>query len=94
MIRKKYTDEFKAMIVELHRSGKPPCETMREYAVSSSAYYKWVNDCKIVTVDDQKFSAMEIKSLKRENALLREEVEISEKALSIFAEKRLLPRRH
>lgn len=87
MKKNKYTDEFKAMIVELHRSGKPPCETMREYAISSSAYYSWLNDNKTVTVDDQKFTAKEVKTLKRENSRLREEVEILKKALSIFAGK-------
>lgn len=86
-MKKKYSDDFKAMIVELHRSGKPPCETIREYALSSSAYYKWVGDNKTVTVDDQKFTAKEVKTLKRENLRLKEEVEILKKALSIFADK-------
>lgn len=86
-MKKKYTDDFKAMIVELHRSGKPPSETMREYGISSSAYYNWINDNKTVTVDDQKFTAKEVKLLKRENLRLKEEVEILKKALSIFADK-------
>ena len=75
------------MIVELHRSGKPPSETMREYGISSSAYYNWINDNKTVTVDDQKFTAKEVKLLKRENLRLKEEVEILKKALTIFADK-------
>lgn len=86
-MKKKYTDDFKAMIVELHRSGKPPCETMREYGLSSSAYYNWISDNKTVTVDDQKFTAKEVKLLKRENLRLKEEVEILKKALTIFADK-------
>ena len=86
-MKKKYTDDFKAMIVELHRSGKPPSETMREYCISSSAYYNWINDNKTVTVDDQKFTAKEVKLLKRENLRLKEEVEILKKALTIFADK-------
>ena len=86
-MKKKYTDDFKAMIVELHRSGKPPSETMREYGISSSAYYNWINDNKTVTVDDQKFTAKEVKLLKREKLRLKEEVEILKKALTIFADK-------
>ena len=86
-MKKKYTDDFKAMIVELHRSGKPPSETMREYGISSSAYYNWINDNKTVTVDDQKFTAKEVKLLKRENLRLKEEVEILKKTLTIFADK-------
>lgn len=83
----KYTDEFKEMIVELHKSGKPPCETIREYGLSSSAYYNWVNSKKTVTVDDQKFTAKEVKELKRDIARLKSENEILKKALTIFAEK-------
>lgn len=86
-MKKTYTDEFKEMIVELHKSGKPPSETIREYGLSSSAYYSWVSNNKTVTVDDQKFTAKEVKSLKRECARLREEVEILKKALTIFADK-------
>lgn len=63
-MKKIYTDEFKEMIVELHRSGKPPCDTIREHGLSSSAYYNWINSKKAVTVDDQKFTAKEVKALK------------------------------
>lgn len=87
MQKKTYTNEFKEMIVELHHSGKPPSETMREYGISSSAYYNWVNSKKTVTVDDQKFTAKEVKVLKRENSTLREEIQILKKALTIFAGK-------
>jgi len=87
MPQKKYSDEFKEMVVELHRSGKPPRETMREYGLSSSAYYSWVNANKTVTVDDQKFTAKEVKALKRELASLKEENEILKKALTLFAKK-------
>lgn len=86
-MQKKYNDEFKEMIIELHRSGKPPCETMREYGISSSAYYNWINSKKTVTVDDQKFTAKEVKALKRENSMLKEEIQVLKKALTIFAEK-------
>lgn len=86
-MKKVYTNEFKEMIVELHRSGKPPSETIREYGLSSSAYYNWINGSKTVTVDDQKFTAKEVKALKRQNSELREEVEILKKALTLFAKK-------
>jgi len=84
---RKYTDEFKEMVVELHKTGKPPCETMREYGLNSSVYYAWVNNKKTVTVDDQKFTAKEVKDLKRENSKLKMELEILKKALALFAER-------
>ena len=40
---KKYSDEFRQMIVELAASDKPLCEIMREYDLSSSVYYTWIN---------------------------------------------------
>ena len=60
MSQKKYTDEFKDMIIELHKSGKPPCDTIREYGLSSSAYYKWVNFNKTIQIGDDKFNANDV----------------------------------
>ena len=40
-LSKQYTDEFKAMVVELYKSGKPASEIMREYGLTSSTFYKW-----------------------------------------------------
>ena len=84
---KKYSDEFKQMIVELAASGKPPCQIMREYGLSSSVFYKWINSSKTVTVDEQKFTAKDVKALKREIARLKEENDILKKAMTIFAGK-------
>ena len=39
-LSKQYTDEFKAMVVELYKSGKPASEIMREYGLTSSTFYK------------------------------------------------------
>jgi len=85
MSQKKYTDEFKDMIIELHKSGKPPCDTIREYGLSSSAYYKWVNFNKTIQIGDDKFNAKDVKELKREITRLKEENEILKKAMTLFA---------
>ena len=84
---KKYSDEFKQIIVELAASGKPLCQIMREYGLSSSVFYKWINASKTVTVDEQKFTAKDVKALKRETARLKEENDILKKAMAIFAGK-------
>lgn len=34
----RYSDEFKAMIVELHRKGKTASEIMSEYGLSKPTY--------------------------------------------------------
>lgn len=88
MNNKKYSDEFKEMIIELSKSGKAPSEIMREYGISSSVYYKWLSGAKTVTVNDEKFTAKDVKALKREISLLKEENEILKKAMTIFAGKR------
>ncbi|MFX4300913.1 transposase [Alicyclobacillus tolerans] len=36
----RYSDEFKAMIVELYRKGKTPSEIMSEYGLGKTALYK------------------------------------------------------
>jgi len=85
MSQKKYTDEFKDMIIELHQSGKPPCDTIREYGISSAAYYNWVNSKKTVKLGEDKFTAKDVKELKREISRLKEENEILKKAMTLFA---------
>ena len=82
---KKHSEEFKQMILELAASGKPPSQIMREYGLSSSVYYKWINSTKSVTVDEQKFTAKEVKAMKREISRLKEENEILKKAMTIFS---------
>lgn len=39
---RKYTDEFKQQLVDLHRSGKHRCDICRKYDISHSLFDKWV----------------------------------------------------
>ena len=39
---RKYTDEFKRQLVELHRAGKRRCNICREYDISTSLFDKWL----------------------------------------------------
>ena len=38
----KYTKEFKATIVQLHKSGKPVSELVKEYGVANQTVYNWI----------------------------------------------------
>ena len=82
---KKYTEEFKSMIVELYKSGKTPTEIMREYGLSSSTFYKWTNAKAELSVDGDAITAEEVKQLKKQLARLTTENEILKKAMAIFA---------
>ena len=53
-LSKQYPDEFKAMVVELYKSGKPASEIMREYGLTSSTFYKWTKAKAELAVDGQK----------------------------------------
>ncbi len=39
--RKRYTEEFKAQVVELLRTGKPVAELAEELCVSTDLLYRW-----------------------------------------------------
>jgi transposase len=83
----KYSDEFKAMIVELHRKGKTASEIMSEYGLSKTAFYKWVNEGKEIKVDNEQVSVVEVKKFKSRIKELEEENEILKKAMTIFAKR-------
>lgn len=44
--RRTFTKEFKKQIVQLHLSGKPRCEIIKEYELTPSAFDKWVRQYK------------------------------------------------
>ena len=41
-IRRKFTDEFKHQIVQLHNNGKPASEIIAEYDLTVSSLHAWV----------------------------------------------------
>lgn len=40
--RRTFTSEFKQQLVDLHRSGKRKCDSVREYDIASSLLDKWI----------------------------------------------------
>ncbi|WP_438347965.1 transposase [Paenibacillus sp. FA6] len=83
----RYSDEFKAMIVELHRKGKTASKIMSEYGLSKTAFYKWINEGKEINVDNEQISVVEVKKFKSRIKELEEENEILKKAMTIFAKR-------
>ena len=85
---KKYNTEFKSMIVELYKTGRPVKELSREYGVSEVTSYKWIKQISpIISIDDTDITLEEIKRMKQEMLRVQEENEILKKAMSIFTRK-------
>lgn len=85
--RKKYSPEFKAEAVRLVKEGLTRAEVGRDLGVSESVVGRWV----LLAEAAQKPGAVspaeriELKELRRENRVLREEREILKKAAAFFA---------
>lgn len=85
--RRNYTDEFKVMIIELAAAGKSIREICSEYSLHQNIVRRWIREKKPISIDGDTLSIEEMRKIKRENAKLREEVEILKKAMAIFAVK-------
>ena len=88
MATKKYDEDFKKMIVELYENKKPVCEIKREYGIPEATLYRWIKEYGTVKTDTGEITNNhEIKRLKKENLILKEELEILKKAIAIFTPK-------
>ncbi|HAP3815348.1 TPA: transposase [Enterococcus faecalis] len=81
MIR--YEENFKQMIVELNQTGRSAQGLAKEYGLSEATIYKGKN----LYLPDQStgLTGKEVTELKKENARLKEELEILKKAAAIFS---------
>ncbi|QXM07107.1 transposase [Crassaminicella indica] len=85
---KRYNEDFKQTIIELYNSGSLVSELERKYGVTRTTIYKWIKENKVIKVEDQEpITPKDIAEMKKENAKLKEEIEILKKALTIFAKK-------
>lgn len=95
---KRYTDDFKKMVIEVYNSGKPILELCSEYGVTNATVYKWLKNPPsgetkkpvVKVADESKSSAdsKEILRLKKEIERIKEENEIIKKAIAMFAEEK------
>lgn len=97
MRRKTYTDEYKKMIIEVYKTGKPIKEICEEYGVSTASLNNWINQAQpkekiskkpIITTKKNKVNenTEEISKLKKENEKIKMELEILKKAIAIFSQ--------
>lgn len=89
--RKHYTAEFKAQAVELLQTGKPVSQVAEELCISSNLLYSWRADSQGAQGGSEGPRAVgagavadDLRSLRRENAILRQENDILKKAAVIL----------
>jgi transposase len=92
---KRYTDDFKKMIIEVYNSGKPVLELCSEYGISTAIIYRWLKNppsnepkktlIKVETEPKAVNKDKELLKLHTENARIKEENEILKKAIAMFA---------
>ncbi len=88
--RPPYSAEFRARMVELVQAGRTPEALSREFEPTAQSIWNWVRQAERdggvrqdgLTTDDKE----ELRRLRRENKVLREEKEILKKAAAWFAE--------
>jgi transposase len=96
---KRYTDEYKKMIIEVYNTGKPMKEICEEYGVSYESVHRWVDMSQprekiskkpVIKISKEKKEEIEkqndeILRLKKENERIAMENEILKKAIAIFS---------
>ena len=81
----RYTNEFKATIVEVYNGGKTLSKLSREYDISKSTISVWVKKAKPVAINDSKsIIQADYNKLIKKMQQLEEENEILKKAMVIF----------
>ena len=71
---KRYTQEYKDMIVDLYKSGMSLSELSDEYGIAKSTMNGWIDKKKEIKIDDNEVvTKQEIIAMKKEIARIKEE---------------------
>ncbi len=85
-----YPPEFRQQLVDLVRAGRTPEELSREFEPTAQSIWNWVRqqerDQGVRQDGETSDEKEELRRLRRENRVLREEKEILKKAAAWFAE--------
>ena len=88
---RKFTEEFKRQMVQLHASGKPANEIIKEYDLTPSTFHKWVkqynNSGSFKEKDNQTPQEKELIKLRKMNQQLLMENDILKQAALIMGRK-------
>ena len=88
---RKFTEEFKLQMVQLHANGKPSNEIIKEYDLTPSTFHKWVqqynNSQSFKQKDNLTPEQKELLKLRKENKQLLMENDILKQAALIMGRK-------
>ncbi|MBE1556756.1 transposase [Filibacter limicola] len=86
--RRTFTSEFKKQMIQLHESGKPKTDIVREYDLTNSAFDNWIRQSQksesFSEKDNRTPEANELIKLRKENQRLLMENGILEQAALIM----------
>lgn len=89
--RRSFSKQFKEQIVQLHASGKPRSEIIKEYELTASAFDKWVRQHQesgsFEEKDNRTPEQEELIRLRKENQKLAMENDILKQAALIMGRK-------
>jgi putative transposase len=88
--KRKFTDQFKQQMVQLHNNGKPRAEIIREYDLTPSSLDNWIRRINATgsakECDNRTPESTELLKLRKENQKLKMENDILKQAALILAQ--------
>ena len=89
--KRKFSDQFKQQMVQLHNSGKPRSEIIKEYDFTPSSLDNWIRRINTTgsakECDNRTPEEVELLKLRKENQRLKMENDILKQAALILAQK-------
>ena len=89
--KRTFTEQFKQQMVQLHNSGKPRSEVIKEYDLTPSSLDNWIRRINATgsakECDNRTPEEIELLKLRKENQRLKMENDILKQAALILAQK-------